>query len=120
MARLERRLLSSGAEAVMTVLENQDRWETSNVSVVSGRVTRYDKTATPGHHRFLDYGMLAMRATAFGGTPTTEPFDLATVIQALVERRALLAMRVTRRFYDIGNEEAIRATETFLRALRTS
>jgi NDP-sugar pyrophosphorylase family protein len=119
MDRLERRLLSSGAEAVMSVLENQDRWETSNVSVVSGRVTQYDKSATPGQHRFLDYGMLAMRETAFDGTPT-DPFELATLFQLLVERGTMLALRVTRRFYDIGNEQSIRATETFLRALESS
>jgi NDP-sugar pyrophosphorylase family protein len=117
MDRLERRLLSTGAEAVMTVLENRDKWETSNVSVANGRVTRYDKVAAPGRHRFLDYGMLAMRATAFEGTPATDPFDLTTVIEPLVQRGTLLALKVTRRFYDIGNEQSIRATETYLRML---
>ena len=120
MDRLERRLLATRAEAVMTVLENQDRWETSNVTVVNGRVTQYEKAASPGNHRFLDYGMLAMRKTALDGTPTKEPFDLATVIQQLVKRGAVLEMRVTRRFYDIGNEESVRATETFLQASETS
>ena len=48
MDRLERRLLSSRALAVMTVLENQDRWETSNVDVADGRVTTYEKPAITG------------------------------------------------------------------------
>lgn len=115
MDRLERRLLSSRALAVMTVLENQDRWETSNVDVASGRVTTYEKPATPGRHQYLDYGMLAMRATAFAEM-STSTFDLATVLQRLVTRRRLLAMTVTRRFYDIGNEESIRTTERYLQS----
>ena len=59
--------LSSRAQAVMTVLENRDRWETSNVDVTEGRVTTYEKPSAPGRHRFLDYGMLAMGASAFDG-----------------------------------------------------
>ncbi len=117
MADLEQQLTSNDAAAVMTVLENQDRWETSNTDVADGFVTAYEKPATPGTHRYLDYGMLAMRATAFQQIPTEEPFDLATLIRSLVPQRQVLAMPVSRRFYDVGNEQSWRETERYLQTL---
>jgi hypothetical protein len=80
----------------MTVLANEDRWEISNVDVDAGLVTAYEKPATVGSHRYIDYGMLALSAGALDGQPT-ERFDLAPVLQALVARRALLALPVERR-----------------------
>jgi NDP-sugar pyrophosphorylase family protein len=114
MAELQERLLADDADAVMTVFENVDRWETSNVDVDGGLVSGYEKPATPGRHRFLDYGMLAMRARAFDRTEDAIAFDLSSVIRDLVDRRALLAFPVRRRFYDIGNEQSILETEAFL------
>ncbi len=118
MDRLELRLLDGNALGVMTVLENQDRWETSNVDVTSGRVTTYEKSPSPGTHRFLDYGMLALRAQPFEQISATT-FDLGMVIQNLVATEQLLAMTVTRRFFDIGNETSVRATEHHLREHRS-
>jgi MurNAc alpha-1-phosphate uridylyltransferase len=116
MVELEAMLGSApGAGGVMTVLRNEDRWEVSNVDVSDGLVTTYEKPATAGRHRFIDYGMLALRATALDGQPT-ERFDLAPVLQALVARRALLALPVERRFYDIGNDASFADTERFVRA----
>ena len=117
MVELERGLLSTDASVVMTVLENRDQWEISNTDVADGFVTAYEKPATPGTHRFLDYGMMAMRATAFEGTPQQGPFDLATVIKAAVGRRLVLAVPVSRRFYDVGNQTSLRETERYVRSL---
>ena len=115
MDRLAELLVSSSAGAVMTVLRNDDRWETSNVDVADGYVTAYEKPAMRGHHRFLDYGMLAMRATALDAVALQPPFDLADVLRALVSRREVRALQVTRRFYDIGNEASFVETERFIR-----
>ena len=59
--------------------------------------------------------MLALRAAALDG-PASERFDLGAVLQDLVGRRALLALAVERRFYDIGNDASIAATEQFVRS----
>jgi NDP-sugar pyrophosphorylase family protein len=115
MRRLVDLLDLPNAEAVMSVLENEDRWETSNADVTDGWVTAYEKPTAPGRHRYLDYGMLAMRASAFDSVDTSAAFDLAVVLRSLVDRRRLAALSVTRRFYDIGNEAAIAETERFLR-----
>jgi NDP-sugar pyrophosphorylase family protein len=114
LAALQERWLSGEADSVMTVLENDDRWETSNVDVDGGFVVGYETPAHRGAHRFIDYGFLGFRASAFDDVLAGEPFDLAVVVHELIRRRSMLAFPVQRRFYDVGNEPAIRETEAFL------
>jgi D-glycero-D-manno-heptose 1,7-bisphosphate phosphatase len=114
MHRLSELLISSKADAVMTVLANDDRWETSNVDVEDGWVTAYDKPARRGRHRCLDYGMIAMRSSAFADVNAEQAFDLGDIFRSLASRRCLRAMFVSRRFYDVGNDASIAETERFL------
>ena len=117
MDQLGKLLSTPGAVAVMTVLANNDRWETSNVDVTAGWVTAYEKHPRPGTHRYLDYGMLAMRSSAFDDVVPNEAFDLGDILRALASRQMLRAMLVKRRFYDVGNESSIVDTERFLRGV---
>jgi NDP-sugar pyrophosphorylase family protein len=109
---------SGGRLGLMTVLRNRDRWETSNVDVRDGRVTRYDKGCAPGTHEYLDYGMIALHANAFAGFDGSEPFDLGEVFAGLVERGELTTYEVADRFYDVGTVERLRETESVVAAGR--
>ena len=117
MARLGELLITSNADAVMSVLTNDDRWQTSNVDVEDGWVTAYEKPASAGRHRCLDYGMIAIRARAFTDVVSDEAFDLGDILRSLAARRRMRAMFVSRRFYDIGSETSIAETETFLKGV---
>ena len=89
----------------MTVLENRDEWETSNVDVAGGLVTAYAKGDPPGSHRFIDYGMLLFRRIAFDAVPRAGAADLGTVIGPLVargDRRLRRTGAVPRRRYRDG------------------
>jgi histidinol-phosphate phosphatase family protein len=100
---------------VMTTLENRDRWEPSNVNVEGGVVTSYEKGAPPGTYRWIDYGMLLLRRTAFSGFVPGSTFDLGDVLRRLVVRRRLGAFAVSERFHDVGTEEAWRETDEWAR-----
>jgi NDP-sugar pyrophosphorylase family protein len=115
MDRLGEMLVSSNAVAVMSVLANDDTWETSNVDVEDGWVTAYEKPAIAGRHRYLDYGMIALRSCAFADVVPDEPFDLGDIFRSLAGTGRLRAMFVKRRFYDIGTEASITDTERFLK-----
>jgi MurNAc alpha-1-phosphate uridylyltransferase len=117
MSRLGELLISSNAVGVMSVLANDDRWETSNVDVTDGWVTAYEKRSEAGRHRYLDYGMIALRSSAFVDAVSDEAFDLGDILRMLAGRRQLRAMLVNRRFYDIGNESSIVEAERFLRGI---
>lgn len=94
---------------LMTVLENRDEWQPSNVQVVDDLVVAYDKAQTGGESRFIDYGLLLLDRFAFDAGPDA-PFDLAVVFQDLIRARALGAYPVPDRFYDIGTPESLAAT----------
>lgn len=112
---VEHSLDASGLRDVMVVLENVDRWETSNVSVRDGRVIAYAKGAPPGSHRFIDYGMLLLGRDHFESRTATEPFDLGDVVCEAIDRGQLGAWVVSERFHDIGTEAAWRETDRWVR-----
>jgi NDP-sugar pyrophosphorylase family protein len=115
VATVEERLLGSPCDGVMTVLRNCDRWETSNVDVSHRLVVGYEKPARPARHAYLDYGFLAFHARCFRHLDDASPCDLRRVIDSLIVNRSLAAVVVQRRFHDVGNETALRATEAWLR-----
>ena len=117
MAEVEAVLAADPAlVGIMTVLENRDEWETSNVDVAGGLVTAYAKGDPPGSHRFIDYGMLLFRRVAFDAVAGAGPADLASVIGPLVARGAMGGFVVRERFHDVGTETAWRETDAWCRA----
>src|SRR5262249_7929891 len=49
--------VTSSCDALMTVLQNRDQWDKSNVAVGEGKVVAYDKVARTPEMTFIDYGL---------------------------------------------------------------
>jgi N-acetyl-alpha-D-muramate 1-phosphate uridylyltransferase len=114
---LERRLAETKATAVVALFEDRDG-ETGVVANVdvdeSGFVTRYEKNAARSNLRFIDAGVLAMRAEAIQHIPAGEKSSLEEqIFPRLIERRALAAVTTEQRFYDIGTPERLRVIEGY-------
>jgi NDP-sugar pyrophosphorylase family protein len=110
-ADIQRAFRESGMPALMTVLRNEGRWDTSNV-VFDGRlVTVYDKRNRTPEMQWIDYGLGVLTADALDVTDDT---DLATVYRTLAEQGQLAGYEATERFYEIGTPEALAETEAFL------
>jgi NDP-sugar pyrophosphorylase family protein len=114
MAAVEERFDEGRWDGVMTVLENRDAWDRSNVRVEDGRVAEYRKGAPAGTFRHIDYGLLLFGAAAFDPWGEGERFDLSDVVVRLVEGRRLGAFEVTDRFYEVGRPDGYRETDRFL------
>ena len=104
--------------ALMTVFENSDRWDNSNVEFEGGRILAYDKTDPSPQMRHLDYGLSVFRRSAFQAVPGDGRHDLAAVFQDLLSRDQLAAHEVGERFYEIGSLEGLKATRRYLAAQR--
>jgi NDP-sugar pyrophosphorylase family protein len=113
---VQKAFLASGMPALMTVLRNEGRWDTSNVDYADGRILRYHKRSPSPDMRWIDYGLGALRAEALEVAPD-EP-DLAGVYEELARRGLLAGYEATERFYEIGTPEALRETEEFLHQQR--
>ena len=105
---------ASGLPAMMTVLRNEGRWDTSNADFDGTRVVAYDKRSPTSAMRWIDYGLGALEASAFvESDPATR--DLADLYHELAARGELFGFEATERFYEIGTPEALAETDRFLR-----
>lgn len=104
----------SGAPALMTVMRNLGRWDTSNVVFDGTRVARYDKRDLTPDMEYIDYGFGVLTARLLRERPEGVAFDLAEVYSALAKAGKLAGYEVTQRFYEIGTRQGIAETEAYL------
>lgn len=111
---VQRTFRESGLPALMTVLRNEGRWDTSNVLFEDGRVVSYDKRNPVPEMKWIDYGLGMMRREALEASGDE---DLSEVYAEVARRGELAAYEASERFYEIGTPESLRETDAFLRAL---
>ena len=108
----------SGAPALMTVLENTDRWDASNARLEPGGLVRYRK----GEHSLgplthIDYGLSVLATpTVVDRVPGDTVVDLAEMLTALGDEGLLAGYEVHERFYEIGSPSGIHDLERLLAA----
>jgi NDP-sugar pyrophosphorylase family protein len=117
-ARVAAHWRASGAPALMTVLRNRGRWDTSNVLMRDDGTVLYDKRSPVPEMEWIDYGLGGLQASALGRVGP-EVDDLADLYHALSVRGELVGSIATERFYEIGTPAALAETEQFLRRLGT-
>lgn len=105
----------SGLPALMTVLRNEGRWDTSNADL-DGRLARYDKRTPDSSWAWIDYGLGVLTSEALDAAP--DAADLADVYARLSREGRLAGYEATERFYEIGTPAALAETGRFLSAAR--
>jgi NDP-sugar pyrophosphorylase family protein len=106
----------SGLPAMMSVLRNEGRWDTSNASYEGGRVLAYDKREPTPEMRWIDYGLGGLTREALSAADRDER-DLAGLYGRLAAMGLLFGFEASERFYEIGTPSALRETDAFLRGL---
>ena len=99
---------SSHAAALMTVLRNEGRWDSSNVVYSNGRVTLYDKRSSNPEMFYIDYGLSAFRRAVI---EEADEADLCALFHRLSLAGDLAGYEVTERFYEIGSPQGLRDLE---------
>jgi NDP-sugar pyrophosphorylase family protein len=105
---------SQHALGLMTVLENSNRWDRSNVVFRNGRLLRYDKRAQTPEMAYIDYGAALLRQAALERIPIEQPYDLADLYSQLVAEHQMIGYEVTQRFYEIGSHAGLAETQAYL------
>jgi NDP-sugar pyrophosphorylase family protein len=109
----------SGLPALMAVLRNEGRWDTSNARYEHGRVIAYDKHAPTPQMRWIDYGLGGLSAGALERVGESER-ELANLYSVLASRRELYGFAASERFYEIGTPPALEETDAFLATTRAA
>jgi NDP-sugar pyrophosphorylase family protein len=112
---VEAEFRASRQPALMTVLNNQDRWDKSNVRWIDGELLEYNKTAPRPDFGYIDYGLTIVKRAIMESYPANEPFDLATVFHRLSLEGRLHGYEVFDRFYEIGSPSGLKEAEAFFR-----
>jgi NDP-sugar pyrophosphorylase family protein len=106
----------SGLPGMMSVLRNENRWDTSNAIYADGRVLAYDKNAPGPEMLWIDYGLGGLEQTALDLAPAGMR-DLADLYRQLAGEGRLCGVQASERFYEIGTPEGLLETDAFLRSL---
>ncbi|UIJ71056.1 nucleotidyltransferase family protein [Aurantimonas sp. HBX-1] len=112
-APVEAAFLRSRKAGLMTVLENGDRWDKSNVLFRDGRLIEYNKQAPRPEMKYIDYGLGLLQAEALAPYPSGEVFDIAELYHALSLADDLAGYEVHERFYEIGSHSGLKEAETY-------
>lgn len=113
-ADVARRWEASGLPAVMAVLRNEGRWDTSNAIYAEGRVSAYDKRSPTAEMHWIDYGLGGLTASAVDAAEAPES-DLSGLYRQLSRRGELCGYEASERFYEIGTPTGLAEAEEFLR-----
>ncbi len=109
--------LAQSEPALMTVLNNRDRWDRSNVCFDGRKVTLYDKKAEPqpASMTYVDYGLMAFRRSLIETEISSEQVsDLAGLLHRLSKEGRLAGYEVKERFYEIGSSQGLSDLKEFL------
>jgi MurNAc alpha-1-phosphate uridylyltransferase len=101
----------SGRSALMTVMQNCDRWDHSNVIFTAPTVALYDKTAddyTRARMSYIDYGLsIVSRRIIANLVASGSTADLGDLFKELSIGGELAGLEVSQRFFEIGSSRGI-------------
>jgi NDP-sugar pyrophosphorylase family protein len=112
---VEEDFLISNYAALMTVYENQDQFDQSNVEFADGSLIDYKKGSNSRSMRHIDYGITYFREAAFGQWTDQSSFDLSEVCNQLAKDSQLGGFEVFERFHEIGSVQGIEEFTQYLR-----
>lgn len=107
--------LRSGRLGLMTVYENHELYDVSNVWFEGGEIRVYDKQHKQPEMHHIDYGLGLMRRAAFDGWPGDKTVDLAAVYQQILRMGQLVGYEMHQRFYEIGSHSGLNELDELLR-----
>jgi NDP-sugar pyrophosphorylase family protein len=99
--------ISSKKLGLMTVFENQNSWDKSNVEFYNGQILEHSKINIRSDMHHIDYGLGLLRSAALESYTQNQLFDLSNLYNKLSLAGHLAGFEVFERFYEIGSLQGI-------------
>lgn len=96
-----------GQNSLMTVMENGNRFDKSNVVFRDGELLSYNKKTPTPDMQYIDYGIEVFSKEIFQNLTQGIKIDLADIQTQLVESGTCVGCEVTHRFYEIGTSASL-------------
>ena len=99
---------------VMTIFENKDKWDNSNVTLLGKNMIDYSKNSE-NNRDYIDYGISIIDKQMFTDFCRQDIFDMSSYFAYLSEEKALYGYKVSKRFYEIGSFQGLKDTEKYVK-----
>lgn len=106
--------LKSGKLGLMTAYKNENKIETSNMSVKDNMVIDYDKRQNR-NFEYVDYGLSIFKKNVLNFFQEDQNLDLTELNIKLISQNQLAAFVVRDRYYEVGSFQGISELEDHLR-----
>lgn len=101
------RFRGGGEPAMMVVLQNENRFERSNLVVKDGYVLVYDKLHGHPGMNYINFGVCLLRREALARIPPNEAYSQEQWFQQFIDEGRLAAFETGDRFYEIGSPDGL-------------
>ncbi len=113
-AAVQATFLASNKQGLMTVFNNKNQWDTSNVEYQHGCLLDYNKRNRTDRMHHIDYGLGMFNRSAFDHIDDAREYDLSVVQEHLLKKGQLAGAEVSERFYEVGSFAGINELESVL------
>jgi N-acetyl-alpha-D-muramate 1-phosphate uridylyltransferase len=101
-------------EALMTIFENLNLYDKSNVLYENNKIQEYNKKTFNPKMKHIDYGLSIFSKNIFKDFPVYTNFDLSQVFLKMLSLNELDCFIVSERFYEIGSFQGIKDFENYV------
>ncbi len=98
---------------LMTVIKNENRWDSSNVRWKGGQL-QYDKLNPTSDMKYIDYGLIVINRSIFEHESRLV-FDFSNKLRELSLENKVDGYEAMARFYEIGSEQGMIDADNYLR-----
>lgn len=99
--------LNKQLPALMTVIENNNQWDKSNVILKDGEIICYEKDVHKPNMTHIDYGLSIISSKVLEEMEPDKYYDLSDIFHTLAARGVLNNYCVSDRFYEIGSAKGL-------------
>lgn len=98
----------------MTVLNNHDQWDTSNIVYENDKIVMYDKINRSERMKYIDYGLSILSKKALATFSIDTAFDLSDIFKHCISHNQMQGFEIRKRFYEVGSPQGVKELEAYL------
>lgn len=117
-AKVAKIFLEGNNPALMTVYQNDNNLDISNVLFSDGQIEIYAKGENSSNLHHIDYGLSCFDSSVFSPYGRQAPVDLSVICAELSSSKLLAGFEVYDRFYEIGSFNGIRDFTEYIKGTK--
>jgi MurNAc alpha-1-phosphate uridylyltransferase len=98
---------SINSPALLTIYQNSNRYDQSNVNYVKGQIVTYSKKRRTRDMQFIDSGLSIFQSEVLSEIAPDSVIDLSDILETLVAKKQVVGYQIFERFFEVGSFQGI-------------